>query len=86
MAADLAKAADADLTCPFCCGSFLRICAEKAFEEVEAGQPIESVTPVWRMLPPKSPVTKKLSFDTGLLEAMRAKERNLAPGQAIQDL
>jgi hypothetical protein len=76
MAGELAQAAGADLTCPFCCGSFFRICAEKAFEEFQAGSPMESVAPFCRMLPPKSPVRKRLSFGTDLVDGMRAKERS----------
>jgi hypothetical protein len=45
MATDLARAAGADLTCPMCCGLFLRICSEKAFEELEAGSLVENITP-----------------------------------------
>ena len=74
MASDLAQMAGADLTCPFCCGTFIRICSEKAFEELEAGKPVESVTPFWRILGPKSPIRKKLSFGVDLVDAMIARE------------
>jgi hypothetical protein len=74
MASDLARSAGGDLTCPFCCGSFLRICSEKAFEELEAGGPIESITPFWRMVPPRSQIRKKLSFGEEFVDKMRALE------------
>jgi hypothetical protein len=74
MSVELAHAAGAELTCPMCCGLFLRICAEKAFEDHEAGCPIENITPFWRMIPPKSPIRKKLSFGEELVDKMRAIE------------
>jgi hypothetical protein len=74
MSTELAQSAGADLTCLLCCGLFLRICAEKAFEDIEAGSPIESVTPFWRMIEPKSPIRKKLSFGVEFVDTMRATE------------
>jgi len=57
-----------------CCGIFVRICAEKAFEEFEAGSPIEEIAPFWRMVLPNSPIRKKLSFGVEWVDAMRATE------------
>jgi hypothetical protein len=74
MSKSLARAAGADLTCPMCCGMFLRICAEKAFEELGSGTTAERITPFWRMVTPKSPLRKKLSFGTELVDTMRAAE------------
>jgi hypothetical protein len=74
MAGDLARAAGADLTCPMCCGMFIRICSEKAFEEIEAGSPVESVAPFWRMVAHGSPIRKKLSFGLELVDTMLAAE------------
>lgn len=79
MSRELAEGAGADLTCPFCCGSFLRICAEKAFEELQAGSPIGAITPFWRMVTPKSPNRKKLSFGVELVDKMRETERLSIP-------
>jgi hypothetical protein len=58
---------------------FLRICAEKAFEDFQAGCPVEDVTPFWRMVTPKSPIRKKLSFGVEFVDAMRAAESMAAP-------
>jgi hypothetical protein len=74
MSRELAQHAGADLTCPMCCGLFLRICSEKAFEDLEAGSPVSAVTPFWRMVPPKAPIRKKLSFGEDFVDAMRAAE------------
>jgi len=79
MSMELAQSAGAELTCPMCCGLFLRICAEKAFEDLEAGKPKDAITPFWRMIPPKSPVRKKLSFGVELVDTMRAGEGASVP-------
>jgi hypothetical protein len=74
MSQELAHTAGAELTCPMCCGMFLRICSEKAFEDYSGGSPIESITPFWRMAAPKSPIRNKLSFGVELVDEMRRKE------------
>ncbi|HEY3780224.1 MAG TPA: hypothetical protein VGL56_04015 [Fimbriimonadaceae bacterium] len=74
MSKDLAQSAGAELTCPMCCGMFLRICSEKAFEDYAGGAPIESITPFWRMVNSKNPIRNKLSFGVELVDAMRRKE------------
>lgn len=71
MAADLAKQAGADVTCPMCCGLFIRIASEAAHEEMVAGK--KDVTPFWRIIPPKAPIRKKLSF-VPLIDQMRREE------------
>jgi len=74
MAKDLAASAGADLTCPMCCGLFLRICAEKAYEEFEAGSPSGSITPFWRMISATPQIRKKLSFGSEFVDAMLATD------------
>lgn len=74
MSAALARASGAEVTCPMCCGMFLRICAEKAFEDFSSGQPIDAITPFWRMIPPHAPIRRKLSFGVELVDRMRATE------------
>ena len=75
MGAELAKAAGADITCPMCTGMFLRISAEAAHEEMVAGK--KTVTPFWRIIPPKALVRKKLTFGDAIVDEMR-KEEGLA--------
>lgn len=70
----LAKKAEADVTCPLATGIFLRIVAEAANEARSAGAPVRSLTPVWRVLDAKSPLMKKLSFDTKWVLDQRARE------------
>lgn len=62
MRRDLALEAGAHQTCPLTTGIFLRIVAEAAFQEHENGK--KRVTPVWRVISPKMPLFKKLTFDT----------------------
>lgn len=74
MGDDLAKAHDAGTTCPLCCGIFLRICAEAAYEAREAGEPDDSITPFWRMIPPKAKIRAKISFPVEFVDEMRRAE------------
>lgn len=71
---DLAATWHADTTCPVTTGIFLRIVAEAAYEEWQAGKKLEKITPFWRMLATDAPTAKKLSFGTAFLEKMRKKE------------
>ncbi len=71
MSADLAKAAGADITCPLCCGIFIRIASEAAYEEMSEGKP--DITPFWRIIPPKAPIRRKLTF-VDLVDDLRRQE------------
>jgi hypothetical protein len=59
---DLARRHGADATCPMTTGIFLRIVAECANEQAASGA--ADVTPFWRVIEPRSPLARKLSFDT----------------------
>ncbi len=74
MRKDLAAEHHADYCCPVTSGIFLRIVAEATWEDIEAGKTPEEVTPFWRMMDPKSPAAKKLTFGTDLLSTMQRKE------------
>jgi hypothetical protein len=71
MSIELAAEADADLTCPMCCGLFIRIVAEAAHEAMLAGRP--NITPFWRIIPPEATIRKKLSF-VPLVDKLREEE------------
>lgn len=75
MRKDLAATFHADKTCPVTSGIFLRIVAEAAWEEYQAGKPLRNITPFWRILTEKSPTAKKLSFGTAFLLEQRQKEK-----------
>ncbi len=68
MRKDLALANGADGTCPLTTGIFLRILAEYTHERQQAGEPLETLAPVWRVIHPGLPIWKKLSFDKKWLE------------------
>ena len=71
---DLASEYHAEVTCPLTTGIFVRIAAEAAYEQYEAGTPISKITPFWRVIDGKSPAAKKLTFGTGFLLEQRKKE------------
>lgn len=74
MRADLAAEYGADYTCPVTSGIFLRIVAEKAWEEMHAGKNEADIAPFWRIIDPKSPAAKKLTFGTDFLIRQREAE------------
>ena len=50
----LAKDRGAEATCPLTASIFLRIAAEAAWDEMEAGAALANITPFWRAVDPKS--------------------------------
>lgn len=72
---DLAVAHKADFTCPLTAGIFLRIAAERAWEMHEAGKPLKAITPFWRAVDLKSPMTKKLACGLDFLTKQRKREK-----------
>jgi hypothetical protein len=74
MAAELAKEAGADITCPLCVGIFVRIASEAAHEELIEGKKPEEVTPFWRIIPPKAKVRQKLTFGDAIVDQLRREE------------
>lgn len=74
MRKDLAAEHNAQYCCPVTSGIFLRIVAEAAYEEYEAGKKLSEVTPFWRMIDRKVPAAKKLSFGTDFVLEQRKKE------------
>lgn len=74
MRKDLAAEYHAAYACPITSGLFLRIVAEKAYEEYQQGKPLNEITPFWRIIDLKSNTAKRLSFGTDFLVAQREKE------------
>jgi hypothetical protein len=70
---DLARANDADYTCPVTTGIFLRIVAEAAYENYVS--PTSKITPFWRVVKPGSVLSKKLSCGEEFIIEKRKKER-----------
>lgn len=71
---ELAKSAKVEATCPLTTGIFLRIVAEAAWDDLQAGRKPAQVTPFWRVVDPKGPLARKLRCGPGWIEAARARE------------
>lgn len=74
MRKDLALEHQADKTCPVTSGIFLRIVAEAAFEELNAGKKLDEITPFWRMVDPTSKVASKLTCGQDFIRQQRQLE------------
>lgn len=74
MRKDLAAEFGAEYTCPITSGIFLRIIAELAYEQYQAGTPLKKITPFWRMIDKKAPLAKKLSFGYDFVAEQRQSE------------
>ncbi len=72
MRKDLAAEFHAEYTCPVTSGIFLRIAAEKAFEDLQSGK--KDVTPFWRIIAPNSPLAQKLTFGYEVIAKKRKAE------------
>jgi len=81
MRKDIALQFGADNCCPLTTGIFLRIVSEVAHEEFEQGKPIDQIAPFWRIVHPKSPTAKKLSFGTEFLVEQQQKEHITVPAK-----
>ena len=71
---DLALEHNADHTCPITTGIFLRIVAEANYEKLQQGQPLEDITPFWRVVEPTSALAKKLTCGQDFLVQQIEKE------------
>ncbi len=71
---DLAKAYQADKTCPVTTGIFLRVVAEAAYHEIQLGKSTEEVTPFWRIVHPDMKIATKLACGKTFLQKQRTLE------------
>lgn len=71
---ELARRHRADATCPVTTAIYLRVIAESAWEDLCAGAPRDAVPPFWRVIDPGSPIAKRLSFGSDVIERERALE------------
>lgn len=70
----LALTHGADATCPVSTAIFMRIVAEAALEEIEAGKPPSDTFPFWRILSREDKVTKRLPIDGEWIDRQRQLE------------
>ncbi len=64
----------ADFTYPLTAGIFMRIAAELAWEQHQAGKPLSKITPFWRVIDAKAPAAKKLACGVDFIEKQRRGE------------
>jgi len=74
MRKDFAAQNGADVACPIASSLFLRMVAEAAIDEINAGAPPDEVTPFWRIVAPSGPIAAKLSCGQNFIAEMRRKE------------
>jgi hypothetical protein len=64
MRRELARKHDCDATCPVSTAIFLRISAEAAIEQLNAGKSTADIAPFWRVIEPNSTLASKLAVNT----------------------
>jgi hypothetical protein len=69
---ELAKKHGADGTCALTTGIFLRVVAERALEQLAAGE--VEIAPFWRVVEPHSALAKKLPNGPEFIQARRLAE------------
>jgi hypothetical protein len=74
MRRELAQLHGADAACPVSTAIFLRIVAESAWDQIEAGAAATEVAPFWRVVEPNSPLAKKLRAGSQWIAQQRAAE------------
>ena len=74
MRRELARRHRCDAMCPVSTSIFLRMVAEGAWEEIQAGRSIDSVAPFWRVIEPGTPIAKRLHADSAWLRQRRDAE------------
>jgi len=70
----IARRHKCDAMCPVSTAIFLRIIAEYAIEEMEAGKETSDVIPFWRVIDPSDKVATKLSIEPTWIADQRRKE------------
>lgn len=72
--AQLAEQEGAEIACPVVTGIHLRTIAEIVNAKLQDGVAPEDVTPVWRVIEPGAPITKRLEHGVEQLMALREAE------------
>ncbi len=71
---ELAKRNNCDGTCPLSTSIFVRMSAEAALEDLDAGTDVADITPFWRVVGPDDKIARKLSIDSGWISQQRELE------------
>jgi hypothetical protein len=75
MRRELARKHQCDATCPVSTAIFLRISAQAAIEQMNAGKATTDITPFWRVIEPQSTIAGKLTIDSQWIAQMRESEQ-----------
>lgn len=78
MRSDLSRKAGADAMCPVTAAIYMRVVAETALEDLQAGKDLSAVVPFWRILGPKDKITAKLSCGVEGLEHLKRLDEAVA--------
>lgn len=70
----MARRRRCDVMCPVSTAIFIRIAAQAAVEEIDAGKPVDSITPFWQIFRPEDKITKRLDIDLEWIAVQREKE------------
>ena len=71
----LAEKNNCDATCPVSTSIFLRIVAERTWEEFSRTGSTEDLAPFWRVVESSSPMAKKLNFDSAWIDLQQELEK-----------
>jgi hypothetical protein len=74
MRRELARKNDCDATCPVSTAIFLRISAQAAIEQINAGKALADVSPFWRVIEAQSTIASKLPIDSHWITHQREIE------------
>lgn len=75
MRRELARRRKCDATCPVSAAIFIRIAAQAAIDDLEAGKSLDNITPFWRLLTSKDKIAKKLTIEPEWLDIQREAEQ-----------
>jgi len=78
MRRDLARQNQCEATCPVSTAIFIRMSAEAAIEDLNAGANADAVAPFWRVVEPESAIAKRLSVDRQWIAHQREIEQQSA--------
>ena len=76
MRRELAHKKNCDGTCPLSTAIFIRISAQAAIDEMNAGAVISQITPFWRLLTSEDKIAKRLTIDGQWIDTQREIEQD----------
>ncbi len=74
MRRELARRRKCDASCPVSTAIFIRVSAQAAIDDLDAGASLNEITPFWRLLSGSDKIAKKLTIDAEWIDAQRSSE------------